>query len=211
MYECTEERFLSDTKDHAMKVVSDDGLHRQITFSRNESSVYRFDLITWPGHLCITGDCGTYVFSRVPDMFEFFRMDDNDWNKNRDGGLSINPRYWGEKLLSIGTNAGYREFDEERFKERVTEYFNSWKECEEPTDSRAAELWKEIEDHVLSRADDGEIYAYQAAHDFDHEGFYFQDFFDSGGTERYTFHYIWCLYAIAWGIEQYDSAKAKAA
>ena len=100
---------------------------------------------------------------------------------------------------------------EDEFKERVTEYFNDWKECEEPTAEQAKELWDEITDQVLSRTDDGEIYAYQAAHDFDHEGFQFQDFFDGGGTERYTFSYLWCLYAIAWGIQQYDSALAKAA
>ena len=72
-------------------------------------------------------------------------------------------------------------------------------------------MWEEITNMVLSHADDGEIYAYQAAHDFEHNGFYFQDFFDGGGTERYTSHYIWCLYAIGWGIQQYDHLQTKTA
>ena len=35
----------------------------------------------------------------------------------------------------------------------------------------------------------------------------FTDFFDGGGTTRYNFHYLWCLYAIVWGIQKYDEAK----
>lgn len=34
---------------------------------------------------------------------------------------------------------------------------------------------------------------------------------DDGGTEIYTFHYIWCLFAIVWGISQYDLAKREVA
>jgi hypothetical protein len=113
--DCTEQQFLSNVKNHTMKIIKDDDLHRHISFSNNGSNIYRFDLITWPGSLCIDGDCGTYVFRRITDMFEFFRVDDHDFNKNRDGGLSINTGYWGEKLTAIGTNAGYKEFDEDAF------------------------------------------------------------------------------------------------
>jgi hypothetical protein len=45
----------------------------------------------------------------------------------------------------------------------------------------------------------------QLTNEFQYDGFVFEDFFDGGGTERYTFHYLWCLYAINWGISQYDS------
>jgi len=24
------------------------------------------------------------------------------------------------------------------------------------------------------------------------------------GVNRHTFHYVWCLYAIAWGIQKFD-------
>jgi hypothetical protein len=42
-----------------------------------------------------------------------------------------------------------------------------------------------------------------------HEGlqFHFQDLWESN-FERYTFHFIWCCYAIAWGIKTYDESKA---
>lgn len=206
-HSCTEDRFLNDTKDHTMNIIMDNGLHRHISFTYEGSSVYRFDLITWPGHLCICGDCGTYVFSRIADMFAFFRMRYNDFNKNIDGSLSINPSYWGEKLESVAKNGGYKEFDPDKFKDRVKMFYAHHTECDEQNIDESTELWSEIKDRVLSKADDGEHVAYQAAYDFEHDGFHFQDFFDGGGTEKFTFRYIWCLYAIAWGIWQYDKHK----
>jgi len=210
---CDEEQFLKDVEDHKMEIIRDDDTTRHIRFREPGTICYGFDLITWPGHLCITGDCGTYVFSRIHDMFSFFRMDDNDFNKRPDRKLNINPGYWGEKLLSVGTNAGYKEFCEDSFKERVKNHFDTFWEGTENKEAKA-ECWEAIEDDVLSQlADYGEA-AYSAIHSFHHdtpddcENFYFQDFFDGGGTERYTFHYLWNLYAIAYGIVEYDKVKA---
>ncbi len=197
---CTEERFLTDIRHHEMNIIKDKATYRHIKFSKPNSNTYWFDLLTWPGYLCISGDCGTYVFSRTHDMFEFFRAPTSE-------RLHINPCYWGEKLQSIGTNAGYKEFDEDEFKERVTEHFNDWKESEEPNPERAGDVWENITWQVLSRTDEGEHSAYQAVQDFSHWGFQFEGFFDEGSTERHTFSYIWCLYAIAWGIKQYDATK----
>lgn len=208
-YACTEEIFLSDVKDHSIEIISDEGLYKHIKFSMNGSSVYRFDLITWPGKLCIDGDCGTYVFARVPDMFGFFRTrPDRSDNKT---GLFINPSYWGEKLNSIGTNAGYKEFSDELFEKAVRKYFDNYivPSLEEGDDDFAKEIWEKIEEEVLSSLDDGEHTAYDAIHSFNYEGIEFIDFYDyCGGCEVYTFHYIWCLYAIVWGIKKYDEAKA---
>ena len=208
-YLCTESRFLDDVKNHGMSVVVDNGFNRHLIFSRNGSMIYRFELITWAGKLCITGDCGTYVFSRLPDMFEFFRMDNYDFNKRPDPHLSINPGYWGEKLLSVGTNAGYTEFDKTEYVERVAEHFNDYF-LDRSEDERKA-CWREVSEEVIAAADDGEHEAYSAVQNFEYGGFSFQDFFDSGGTEQYTFHYIWCLYAIAHGIRVYDAAKSSEA
>ena len=32
-----------------------------------------------------------------------------------------------------------------------------------------------------------------------------------GSMNRYTFHYLWCCYALAWGINQYDDHRSKVA
>ena len=209
-HECTEQRFLDDVKNHQINIVKDDGAHRFVRFKRDDSTSYWFDLITWPGYLCISGDCGTYVFSRIEDMFEFFIMDDNDFNKNKDRLLNINPGYWGEKLDSIGKQ-GYMKFDSEEFEDKVKRCFDSYFESENYSEEVKNDVWKEIQSDVIFHSDD-EHEANRAAHDFiyelpDGEKFEFIDFWDNGSSERFTWHYIWNLYAIVWGIKKYDEAK----
>lgn len=92
-YECTEEGFLEDIKNHKLNILKDDGLYRHLVFKRPCTNCCRFDIVTYPGYLVISGDMGCQVFSRLTDMFEFFRTDDRDFNKNRSGGLRINPSY----------------------------------------------------------------------------------------------------------------------
>ncbi|MDV6347518.1 hypothetical protein R2083_08320 [Nitrosomonas sp. Is35] len=211
-YKCTEEEFLLEVTEHGIKIVRDDDIHRHVVFKNPGSSIYWFELITWPGTLCINGDCGTYVFSRLNDMFQFFRQ------KNGDDSLLINPSYWGEKLQAVDRCSGFMEFDENSFRERVREHFDSFVESNPELDpelnNHRDELWVAIADDVLYHSSN-EHEAYQAVNDFNHEigdsVFEFTDFFDGGGTETYTARYLWCLYAIVWGIRQYDLTKEKVA
>ena len=206
-YLCTEKQFLKDIKYHSIEIVKDNGVHRHISFTNGGSQVYRFDLITWPGHLCITGDMGTYVFRRLNDMFEFFRMGDGDFNKRSGKRLNINAGYWGEKLQSVSTQGGYREFNEDGFKERVISFYREHVESEEPSEKEKNDLWQRIKCEVIETLECNEQAAYDAVHDFEYKGFRFQDFFDGGATDQHTFHYIWCLYAIVYGINEYDRIK----
>ncbi len=90
-YSCTEERFLKDISDHELIIVRDNGLDKHLRFrNRSGCSSYWFDIITYSGRLIIDGDCGTYIFARIEDMMDFFRIKSNDWNYNKNG-LSINP------------------------------------------------------------------------------------------------------------------------
>ena len=67
----------------------------------------------------------------------------------------------------------------------------------------------------FDRIDDGEQAAFAAANEFSWSGRYadnsrdwsFTDLFDHRFTS-YTYHFIWCCYAIAWGIAQYDREAA---
>ena len=218
----TEARFLNDVANHAMTVIRDDGVYRHIQFRRPGTVNYRFDLLTWPGHLAITGDMGTYVFSRLQDMFEFFRTD-RIHGRNDGRTLFVNPGYWGEKLVSVCPCGGYRRYDADVFRQRVQAHFDSWVERRALPDAMASEpeienfeqgkndLWDAIESDVLSFADYGEIDAYSVVRDFFYNGFEFVDFFDAGGTESYTFSYLWCIYAIAWGVARYDEAANSSA
>lgn len=214
-YSCPEDQFLKDAAQHVMTVIRDDGVHRHLRFRKAPpaGSEYWFDLITWPGSLCIDGDMGTYVFRRLDDMFEFFRTD-REYLEHKGRKLGINPPYWGEKLQATANHGGHKEFSEEFFKEAVKSEFDAWVESEEPSDEVKAALWEELEDRVLSCASDGDVRAIDAAIAFepDNDGvdFEMRDFWDHR-LEDYTFHFIWCCYAIAWGVKTYDEAKGGAA
>lgn len=227
-YECTEDRFLKDAAQHVMTVIRDDGLHRHLRFRKAPpaGSEYWFDLITWPGTLCIDGDMGTYVFRRLEDMFEFFRTD-REYNEKRGHKLGINLSYWSEKLQAPKPKQA-EEFSSESFRANVKEAFDNWVEsnkpyadddCEDCTkeqreafDAAKAELWEGLWDDVLSCMGDGEVRAFDAANEFrwekDSWHFNMDDCWE-WNCKEYTFHFIWCCYAIAWGIKTYDESRAQ--
>lgn len=197
--------FLKNIADHKMVVMTDAPYHRHIVFKRPQSSVYRFEIVTWPGYLCICGDMGTYVFCRLEDMFQFFRPDKRD-----KGELPINLGYWAEKLQAADPHSGYKEFSKRLFTEVVREEYKEHIADIEGTEYAEA-LWEELEDEVLSHVDDGEHDAMHAAFDFrfsysGYPDFDFQDFWEHNLRE-YTYHYIWICYAIVWAIKQYDRYK----
>ena len=219
-HQCSEDQFLKDASRHVMTVLREDGIHRHIRFRRPGDSAYWFDLITWPGTLCIDGDMGTYVFRRLDDMFEFFRTD-RKWAEARGHRLGINPSYWSEKLQAPKSRDA-EEFSADRFRQRVKEAFDEWVANHQPDDDdsttqaqrdefaqTSSDLWEELEDQVLCAADDGDVRSYDAAHgcgssvakDFD-----LRDCWEWRCRE-FTFHFIWCCYAIAWGIKTYDDAR----
>lgn len=216
-YQLDEESFLKDVANHQMVILREDGVYRHIRFKRPNTGCYHFDLVTYPGYLVYFGDMGCYVFSRLEDMFDFFRMGKNDWNHNP-SGLSINPGYWSEKLLAVdgGRNAASAtEFDEEKFRQAVMGDLVSWVRShkEETTKEERRELWDSVVSDVIEAESDRDgIRQTIAAHDFHHRvskragDFYFQDFWEHNLT-RYTHSFIWCCYALAWSIQRYDEAK----
>lgn len=209
-HECTQERFLDTVKSHKIQIIVDDGIYRHLIFSKGSFN-HKFELITWPGHLCIAGDMGTYIFKRIEDMFCFFRSDKND------GGVPVNPGYWGEKLQAISTFEGYKKFSEEDFKAAVMEHLIEWirENRNDTTKEERRDLLEAVRWEVLGADGDSGGYRKQiAANDFSYHvndkvgEFRFHDFWEVN-VEKYTYQYIWCLRAIVWGIQQYDKAKEK--
>jgi len=217
--EPTEESFLKDVSNHSLTVLLDQGVYRHLSFSNNGSFNQKFDIVTWPGFLAYSGDMGCFVFSRVNDMFSFFR---NDKDKKE---LQINPSYWGEKLQAVdrdGYNPGYKEYSPEKFKFLVEEKVKEWLEefegdyddSEEEVDEKIKEfsskLIDEIKDDVLNYSDDGEHKAHEVLRDFSFEyNGYRYEFSDTWewDLKDYTYRYIWCLYAIVWGVQKYDARQ----
>lgn len=217
--QCTKERFLRDVAAHEIIVIRDDGVNRHIRFKRPETSSMYFDLITWPGHLCYTGDMGTYVFQRTEDMFGFFRKRGLD---------CIDCGYWAEKIVAAD-RTGVSKFSHEKFQSMVRSRVADDEENNKPDDDAQAiakhaaayaELRAAVKDEV-ENADDNSTRCYDAANDFRHDGeawqefhgkdaeFEFTDVWDDFdfATKQYTFRFLWCCYALAWAISQYDAAK----
>lgn len=214
----TEADFLKDVAQHQMIVVRDEGVHRHIRFKQPGTSIMHFDLITWPGHLCYTGDMGTYVFSRLDDMFEFFRTDREYMRSRGKGTLGINLGYWAEKVLSQDRHDGIKRFSEERFNRAVMTDLVRWirENAHQTTKDDRRDLWDAVVSDVIHADEDSAGYRKQiAAHDFNyrvngHLAFQFQDFWEHT-VDDYTHRFIWCCYALAWGIQQYDDARQTAA
>ena len=206
---CTEQRFLTDAAQHEMTIIRDDGVHRHIQFKRPGTRCYQFDLITWPGYLCYTGDMGTYVFTRLSDMFEFFRTDRNHMRLKDGKTLAINPGYWGEKLESVDKCDGYKNYSEDKFKEVVNEILASHFEEDENNADHEESLRAAVENELFCNCETGQD-AHEAASNFEHDDFIFSDFWEHDLTD-YSFRFMWCCYALAWGVQKYDEKKAEAA
>lgn len=193
-------RFAKDVSRHEMTILLDEGLHRHLRFAAPQPNAWLhwFEIVTWPGHLAITGDmesfasksdADTFMTARHPDMFPFFR------------GKGINPSYWSQK---VSGGAGVKEFSRDEFRKEVLDYIR---------DSIAdyPDLIDEVYADILS---DESIRSVEAAHaalyDFSHKDFRFEDTSELD-FERFTTHYLWCCHATVWGIAQYDAAKTKQA
>lgn len=217
----TENEFLRDVADHVMEVMRDDGVYRHIRFRKPGTMCMHFDLITWPGYLCYTGDMGTYVFTRLADMFEFFRTD-REYAQRRGRRLAVNLSYWSEKLEAVnGSRRGgaAEEFDPAKFRKVIQEYRLNWiREDGRSLLSKEErrELWEAVDSEVLDRIDDGEHYACTTANDFNWKPtrfpawrgrtWFFDDLWEHNFND-YTHRFRWCCFAIAWGIELYDRSK----
>ena len=206
----TTAEFLRDIAGHRMHVVRDDGLHRQLWFGRPGSSCMHFQLITWPGYLCYTGDMGTFVFRRLEDMLQFFRREAGERQ------YRIDFRYWAEKVEAADKSDGITEFSAAKFDRAVKEYTLQWirDHREETTREERRDLWTEVTDRVIN-PDDDDIRGHRktmAAYDFSHQvnracRFRFEDFVSERSFSEYTQRFLWCCHAIAWAIGVYDDAK----
>ncbi len=193
------ERFAGDVAQHVMTVEMDNGVHRCLHFKRPGSSAYSFRVVTWPGHLYIGGDCDDFVFTRLTDMFDFFRSDSG----------RVNLGYWSEKLTALAKSAGYERYCPDMFRDTVKRWLNDWLDGEGLSAEDAAALREQVDDEVLSCADDGEHAAYNAARNFRYRGGeVFTDFWETNLRE-YTYGFVWACHAIVWAIAQYDAAKSR--
>lgn len=208
-------RVLIDTAHHRLDVIRDDGVYRHLRMQQPGTSIYYYDIITWPGYLTVTGDMGTWTFSRVFDMFNFF----GDWNGE------INTYYWSEKLEAgagrSACNLLAKEYDHDAFcrslKESLSDYLEDgeedeqedeyWDDDDDTPDSDKAKVREVVRD--LCRSDfNSDHEAWNAVCDADWpDGWSAWDICEGLTFKTYTSHFRWILFAITWAISKYRSEK----
>lgn len=182
--------FIERVKNHEVKILKDDGVYRHLLCKNPDSVFDHFEIITSPGYLFYVGDMGAFTFTRVNDMFTFFRRDE----------LKINTGYWGEKCVA----GVIREYSYETFKENVKDYFESF--FPEETEGRKEE-WERIKERIIETdACEHEYAAYQAVNEYSDPHQIFNDFWEATNTVK-TYRFVWCCYALVWAIQQYDEMK----
>lgn len=223
--ERTKESFLKDVGSHKATIVLDNGVHRHIHCSSG-SCCYHFDIVTYPGHLVVSGDMGDFVFQRTSDMFEFFRPNGNYNEKNW-----INISYWGEKLQasSVRGQSKFEVFDGDLILPSVIEHLEEY--CEDldrefdmylaknsnpeykDVESFTAAFKKEVKDYFDYHEDELNEQQYVSVFesfesDIIDNNDLLCEWYEWVETEKVSSNYIWCCYAIVWAIKQYDEIKA---
>ena len=194
------DHYVKDVRHHEIAILRDDGVYRHVRFGKPGTNNMRIEVITWPGHLCYAGDMGTYVFTRLEDMFEFFR---------RSQGYpvgAIDFRYWAEKVDAQDCVNPVTEFSHELFREHVMNYINDGVEYETGwTPEKVNALKDVVESDVFGWLDDGEHASFCRLRDFEYEGFEFTDI--EFNAHKMCFHFEWACYAIQQVIDEYDKLK----
>lgn len=175
-------QLLNNTQEHEMKILHNDGLYRHLRFQRGDSMIWHWDLITWPGSLAIRGDIGGgHIFTRLPDMLDFF-----------DHGQApgwINADYWAEKTPDYGRSL--QRFSNEKFTawlmRELAGYSTDW------TNKKL--VIEDVRDVDSVESAINVLNMHDIAYDYD----------DPSVWSDYDYHFILGLHAILWGAKKYHA------
>lgn len=198
-YTGSRERFLKDVAEHEMTVVLDteDG-HRHLQFRRPGTGFFWFDLICWPGTLAIRSDMGDFMLARERDMFA--------WVEHCRG--NINPGYWSEKVRAGKDLVREHTPGDDALRAYVGDVVEVLYDHigdllkDDPQKDDPLKVACEIVDLAFEAIDWGD-----ALRDVEVKGIQPFSDFDPGDHLDYTWQWIWCCWAMAWGIAQYRAAR----
>ncbi len=196
-YPAQYQQFISEVDEHEMAILHEDGLYRHLRFARPGTSIWSFNLITWPGYLTIVGDIGGgHTFHRVPDMLDFFDVGQPDGH--------INVGYWSEKL-----EAGQRSvqgYSEDAFRSHVDTLVTEWAENLSAPD--AARLRERVTEEILEVAyDEHEALSALGDFTFGDRGDRLDEEMDEAAWRGYDHHFLIALHAILWGAKRYHASR----
>lgn len=229
-------RFEAEAGNAKMTILQDDGLHRHVRFVP-PTGFYWFEILTIPGALIFRGDGESFVFSCGKDLFELFRhgihrdgsihINPGYWDTKLSGERDSAQRYSMEKFEQLtgeqladsealfpGVTAAWAEHVESEYNtEYQSEAQRALYDFEFGEKSRAACSCGKTEvcPTSLEARDWGIKHQRQ---DGEHKvtlstvpGFTFDDI-EARDLQDHYWWFLWALYAICWGIQRYDRAKA---
>jgi hypothetical protein len=211
--EAARKHFTAATKGHEMTVIVDQAVpdaegrpgspHRHLRFATPGTGLWAFDLVTWPGHLAISGDVGSFTFRRLHDMADFF------------GGAHVNASYWAEKLVA-GTAEG--SFSSERYVAEIARVLERYRPSHPSCNALDAASYADLQEAVKrDLLDEMPPYVEQAREQLADFVFYY----DGASSRRnaFRFHEAWemdmsgydhryliACHAIQYGINRYRKA-----
>lgn len=213
------EAFARNVANHRLIVRHDQGLYRHLVFeARDHSWNDRFELITVPGSLTITGDRGSHTFRRMTDMFQFFRS-------NRDEH-SINAHYWAEKLpdgrrsVQVYSEDALHSHLKDMLRDLAHDYRHEladWRAeiaesgddaIEKPEMPEMPEVLRRARELVADHKAYGNLGFREGANDLLRELESIDAVSDTWEWDLsdWDYHFLHNLHAIAWGVRQYDRA-----
>lgn len=191
------ETFLKTVQNHTMTIINDDGVNRHLRFKEDGTNNRWFDIVTWKGHLCITGDMGCAVYTRLNDMFEFF-------DTGEDIGINVN--YWTEKEVATSVFGKNYEFDSSVLPELLKEWRERWIEENDPTEEQIEDVEYELKDTDFGSMCEVSEFLHNPPEVLEH--IIDQDWWENK-FETVTGHHIWRLFAITYAVREYKKYKGE--
>lgn len=92
-------QFEANTCGHQLKVLHDDGLYKHLRMAQPGTSIWSWNLVTWPGYMTVVGDIGDgFTWHRELDMIAWADTWPRYGDFYGDGSPYLQADYWAEKL-----------------------------------------------------------------------------------------------------------------
>lgn len=194
--------YLNCTKNHRMTVLNDDGLYRNIRVENPDSFSYHYTITTVPGYLMVTGDMGSYTFSRLRDMFEFHSI---KWDREVP---TIDYNYWAEKCQAVAKHRDIYVYKQEELEKYAKETLKEMLDDYNFSDKYKEEIMTDFQEEVLEWLNGDEYSDMQLVMEFSFlDETYrirpFEDIFTDGNFKEICVSFKWVCWAIAHTVRDY--------
>lgn len=183
------DRIGKDLAEHVVTLKHAHGFYRHWRCQKPQSWFMGFDIVTWPGSLCYTGDMGDYLFQRTEDMIAFMKPGPKECS------------YLASKC--VAGKDQIKEWSEERFDEILKERLREGKTF------RVMRQGSFRDESVKQAIVEIRRTYREYSHRFDAEKAMYEsglwDGCDLPSCEVYTMNFWWCLHAIQWFCEKLDA------